>query len=204
MLTIYDAERDHFWQWDTNQKLIVDAGYACEVHFRDPDSTKAMIVEPYELDGQTVVNVPNVLFQGIDSILAWVYVCVGDECTKYEASFAVWPRQKPDDYVYTETEIKRFDDLEKRMKAIESAGVVLPPVTESDDGKVMTVRGGAWVAEDLPKYDGAYEVTPRADAETTLHTAKKFMDSDVTVKQIPYFETSNTADGETIYIASEV
>lgn len=122
MLTIYDGERSHFWQWDINQKLKVDAGHACEVHFRDPGGAAALVVETYTLDGQTVANVPNKLLQEDDSILAWVYVCEGDECTKHEARFAVWPRQKPADYVYTETEIKRFDDLEKRVEELEKNG----------------------------------------------------------------------------------
>lgn len=203
MLTIYDG-RSHFWQWDINQKLKVDAGHACEVHFRDPNGSTALVVDTYTLDGQTVADVPNAVLHESESVLAWVYICEGDECTKYEARFAVWPRQKPADYVYTETEIKRFSDLDERMKALEGAGIVLPPVTEKDDGKVMTVVGGAWVARDLPKYDGTYEVTPLADESTTLLTAQKFMDSNVVVNKVPYYETSNTDGGETVYIATEV
>ena len=203
MLAIYDG-RSHFWQWDINQKLKIDSGHACEVHFRDPDGATALVVSTYTLDGQTVANVPNKLLQGSDSILAWVYICEGDECTKQEARFAVWPRQKPADYVYTETEIKRFDDLDERLTKLERAGVVLPPITEEDEGKVMTVVGGAWVARDLPKYDGAYEVTPLANEETTLLTNQKFMDGDVKVNKIPYYETSNESEGETVFIASEV
>ncbi len=84
------------------------------------------------------------------------------------------------------------------------AGLFLPHVTEADNGKVMTVVDGKWAACDLPKYNGTYEVTPLANEETTLKTAQTFMDSDVTVKQIPYFQTSNTSDGETVYIGTEV
>lgn len=79
----------------------------------------------------------------------------------------------------------------------------LPPVTSDDNGKVLTVQGGAWVAAELPKYDGTYEVTPLAGEQTTLLTAQKYMDSDVTVKQIPYYETSNQS-GNTVYIGTEV
>lgn len=80
----------------------------------------------------------------------------------------------------------------------------LPPVTAADDGKVLTVRGGAWMAGELPKYEGAYEVTPLADGSTTLETAQKYLDSNVVVSKVPYFETSNTDGGETVYIATEV
>ena len=52
-------------------------------------------------------------------------------------------------------------------------------------------------------YDGAYEVIPTTD-EQILYTKSKYMEDDVTVKSIPYFETSNQAGGDTVYIASEV
>ena len=80
----------------------------------------------------------------------------------------------------------------------------LPPITDADNGKVMTVVNGAWTAAELPKYEGAYEVTPLADGSTTLETAQKFLDSNVVVSKVPYYETSNTDGGETVYIATEV
>lgn len=123
MLAIYDG-RSHFWQWDTGQRLKVDmAGHACEVHYRDPNSTVALVVDTYELDGHTVADVPNILLQGTDSVLAWVYICEGDECTKHETRFSIYPRQKPADYVYTETEVKQFSALVKRLDEIEANGV---------------------------------------------------------------------------------
>lgn len=222
MLTIYDG-RAYFWQWDTGQRLVVDAGRACEVHFRDPDGDEALVVDTYTLDGKTVADVPNVLLQDIAPVLAWVYVCEGDECTKHEASFFVRPRQKPATYVYTETEVKSYEALTKRLDEIEEQGVsdeqiaaavesyldnnpveALPPVTAQDDGKVLMVSGGAWVAGELPAWDGAYEVTPKPDTAQTLKTAHKYMTADVTVAKIPYYETSNAANGETVFIGSEV
>lgn len=80
----------------------------------------------------------------------------------------------------------------------------LPPVTEEDDGKILMVKGGAWTAGELPKYEGEYEVTPLADQATTLLTKEKYLDSNVTVNKVPYYETSNTDGGETAYIAMEV
>ena len=82
-----------------------------------------------------------------------------------------------------------------------SAG--LPEVSESDDGKVLMVVGGQWAAANLPVYSGSYEATPTA-AGFAMRTAGAYMEKDVTVNAIPYFETSNTSGGNTIYIASEV
>lgn len=52
-------------------------------------------------------------------------------------------------------------------------------------------------------YEGEYEVTPKISSQT-LATAKKLMKDDVTVKAIPYFDVSNPAGGQTIYIGSEL
>ena len=52
-------------------------------------------------------------------------------------------------------------------------------------------------------YDGPYDVTPKVTAQT-LQTAQKFMREDVSVRAIPYFDVSNPAGGNTIYIANEV
>ena len=52
-------------------------------------------------------------------------------------------------------------------------------------------------------YEGSYEVTPKVDAQT-LPTAKKIMMNNVQIHEIPIFEVSNQADGETVYIGTEV
>ena len=52
-------------------------------------------------------------------------------------------------------------------------------------------------------YDGPYDVTPKVTAQT-LKTAQKLMREDVSVRAIPYFDVSNPAGGNTIYIANEV
>ena len=56
----------------------------------------------------------------------------------------------------------------------------------------------------VPIYDGATEVTPKAHEEQVLATAGKLVLNDVTVYEVPYYETSNLFDGLTAYIASEV
>lgn len=52
-------------------------------------------------------------------------------------------------------------------------------------------------------YDGDYVVIPKV-TEQMLPTAEKFMEDDVTVKSIPYFNVSNTAGGSSVYIGSEI
>lgn len=52
-------------------------------------------------------------------------------------------------------------------------------------------------------YTGDYVIIPKAHEEVILETKDKTMADDVTVKKVPYYETSNEV-GTTIYIASEV
>ena len=57
------------------------------------------------------------------------------------------------------------------------------------------------VTEDnLPVYDGTYEITPLAETEQFLETSGKKMVDDVVILSIPYAETSNSAGGMTVTI----
>ena len=52
---------------------------------------------------------------------------------------------------------------------------------------------------DVAPYEGEYIVKPKVDDQQLL-TNHKYMTDDVTVLAIPYFETSNIANGLTVYI----
>ena len=52
-------------------------------------------------------------------------------------------------------------------------------------------------------YEGEYEITPKVESQT-MPTAQKTMMDDVTVHAIPYFDVSNQAGGNTVYIGCEV
>lgn len=56
-------------------------------------------------------------------------------------------------------------------------------------------RGGI----DAEPYEGEYIIKPTVD-DQMLETKNKLMEDDVTVLAIPYFETSNIANGLTVYI----
>ena len=73
-------------------------------------------------------------------------------------------------------------------------------------GKLKTedvVFGNVQVSGNLSIYNGDYTVTPSVE-EQTLKTANKKMLEDVTVKKIPFYETSNLSGGNTVYIGNEV
>ena len=72
--------------------------------------------------------------------------------------------------------------------------------------EAVQVKVGKCVAvyNDAPVYRGEHVVIPLADAQTVLETAEKLLLENITVTKIPYYETSNSAGGDTVYIGSEV
>lgn len=122
MFKILDG-REQFYQWDLNRKLLVQDASITEVHFCNRTEECSLVVEV--VDG--VANVPNILLQ--DNFRIKVYGYDG-EATKHSATFGVIARSKPADYIYTETEIKRFESLETRLAALEESGGGITEITE--------------------------------------------------------------------------
>jgi len=60
------------------------------------------------------------------------------------------------------------------------------------------------LSADANVYDGDYVVTPKVAESTVLATKSKVMRDDVTVKEIPLYETTNPSGGTTVYIAMEI
>ena len=115
MFKILDG-REYFYQWDLNQKLIVEDDSINEVHFSNRTDGCSLVVEVDEL---RQASVPNILLQDYWNIRVYAYCYSGEsKYTKVEEKFEVKKRSKPEDYIYTETEIKRYDDLEKRIDNI--------------------------------------------------------------------------------------
>lgn len=119
MIKIYD-ERESFFQWDLDRKVIVEEETITEVHFCNYKSASSLVCEVYEENGVRFANVPNVLLQETYDLYVYAY---DKNFTKYQYRFKIIPRIKPSDYVYTETEIYSYKKLEKRLDEIEAKGV---------------------------------------------------------------------------------
>lgn len=118
MFSIYDG-RESFYQWDLDRKLVVEDSSIKEVHFCNRTDDCSLVVETYAEDGLTLANVPNILLQSDWRINVYAY---DGKATKHSATFGVISRTKPSDYVYTETEVKSYEDLEKRVEHLERSG----------------------------------------------------------------------------------
>lgn len=129
MFSIYDG-REKFYQWDQDRKIIVDDKTITEVHFANCLCPTAKVCEVYELDGLLVVDVPNILLTEYMDIRVWGY---DGGMTKHNATFEVVRKPKPDDYIYTETECRSFDELlEQTQKIIEQNAKVMEELLEID------------------------------------------------------------------------
>lgn len=92
------------------------------------------------------------------------------------------------------------------IKAIESlTGSISAECTLS--GK-LSCKGGLSgkisIMREYDYYGGSYKVIPKAFESQALQTTNKVLGEDVIITEVPYYETSNTSNGTTAYIAKEV
>lgn len=119
LFSILDG-RARFYQWDLDRKVVVDDESINQVHFCNRTDECSLVCDVYYLNGKRVADVPNVLLQQDWRINVYGY---DKNYTKHNEVFDVVRRSKPADYVYTETEVKSFDDLVERIDQIEENGV---------------------------------------------------------------------------------
>jgi hypothetical protein len=90
---------DKLYQWDLNRTVTVNDA-ADEMHWQQPYSSTALRTSI--VDGKA--NIPNIVLQQHGKIKCWSYDSAnGRTVNVYEIDIS--RRQKPDNYVYTETEV---------------------------------------------------------------------------------------------------
>lgn len=189
MFKLY-GERKEFFQWDLNQKIIVEDSSITEVHFWNGIEECALVCEVYEENGQRLANVPNILLQERLSIRVYAYC--GDCYTKEYKLYKVTPREKPADYVYTETEVKSYAKLEERIAKLEenSGGTI------SSDLYSNALKGaasGAAVALDVSPIEHILKIkatSDTADVSTAkvLRYGSNILDQDTPTGSSKYWE----------------
>ena len=111
-LVIADG-RGQFWQYDTEQYLLVTGlDVNDELHYDMPDVTIPTSFLVFEENGQLLCRVPDELLRYSGSFKVWAYVC--DEKGKrtvLQKRFRVNSREEPPDYVHSEVE--RFVNFEE-------------------------------------------------------------------------------------------
>ena len=151
-MKLYDG-REKFYQYDTNQKLICeDCAVGEEVHFSNGAHSDAAICLTYDLDGTVVVNVPNLyLMYAVDLNVYSMRTEDDGRCTISRHVFGVVPRKKPSDYVYEETEVKSYAELDRRIKKLEEnagAGIDQDELQAAVNAAIEQAKAGLLVFED--------------------------------------------------------
>lgn len=146
--------RKALWQWDLNQQLTV-AGDCTEVHYFDRGTSSTLTVAVK--DGKA--DIPNILLQKAGRLVVYAYIIdAQDHHTKICETFGIAARPKPDDYVYTETEVKTWSDLQSQI------GDLADLATEEKDNLVAAINeaarsggggAGAWYVTLIPDDDGS-------------------------------------------------
>lgn len=199
MLKIF-GDREYFYQWDLDQKLVVEDDSVIEVHFSNFFTDVAYVVEVK--DG--LVEVPNILLQENLEIRAYGYC--GKCHTLFEKTFEVKYKTQPADYVYTETEVKSYEALEKKIesteKRISSAFQeieTLQDKNESQDEAIQMLReqiDSAEFAADWNSLEGKPAINAGGGSnsvvigKSTVATGGSALAAGHSAKAIPYTESN--------------
>ena len=173
---IYDG-RTNFWQWDTNQKLIVLDERITEVRFsnRNMDHSKRRLVYTDD-NGLRVVDVPDLLLQLPKNLIAYACEKLEDgSCSVIKAvKFAVARQPIPSDYVCEQDEdieeaMNRLDILEATLREIAKGNQEMQKFESVDEASqwarsnqktavmVVVKTNGKWIAHMV---EDDYTVTP--------------------------------------------
>jgi hypothetical protein len=115
LFRIYDG-REEFYQWDLDRKLIVDDEAVNQVHYCNRTSDCSLVCEVRTEGNLRVVDVPNIILQTDWKVHAYAYDV---NYTKHEELFNIVKRTKPEDYIYTETEVLNYNTLLERIDEID-------------------------------------------------------------------------------------
>ena len=132
--------RSEFYQWDHDQQLIVPAE-CTEVHFDNGTTKEALACKVVEDNGEYRVNVPNILLQTAAELKA--YGWSGErKCVILVTNFWVVPREKPADYVYTQTDVLTVDAaVAAALKVLKDSGEITGPKGDKGDTGAVGPQG---------------------------------------------------------------
>ena len=171
-------------QWDSGRTLLIELPETpskVEVHFAPYKLSKnALVVDATIEDGVVTAPIPNILLQTASESVAWVYAI--DEASNKTIKTIYLPiegRAKPTDYVYTETEVKRWDDLYKRLDELELGARAIIDVEElptEDINTALLYR----TADGVYWYDGEWhKVADESDIEKSIDEISREIEENI-------------------------
>ena len=141
-MTTIRVQGKPLYQWDTDRRVIIEPGNGVtidDVHFSVDGENSLGVEHAADENGIVSAPIPNILLQSGSNIT--VYACMATANGQHTIAsriVSVINRAKPADYVYTETEVKSYAALKKKLseklpanQGAENAGKVL---VIDDDG----------------------------------------------------------------------
>ena len=121
------------WQWEVNQRLVIDTleGYKiedlnCKMGI-PKDKIGILEVEIYKENETIFSNIPDILLQYDGLIEVWIQANLEfSPITLAHWRFRVKKRERPEDYIYTETDVLTWQELDKRITVLEENSTALP------------------------------------------------------------------------------
>ena len=151
--------RSYAYQWDSNIYVILPkAKIGEEIHFAHRKDKKALVMTAIEIDSVIVAEVPNLLLQraGFIQVQHFISDKKGNRTINRD-ELKVLEREKPDDYLYEESEIWSWEYLDKRITELEKTiseeaintkafNLLIEedmlPAVHNADGAIMTDQNG--------------------------------------------------------------
>ena len=164
--------REHLYQWDLDRYVIVEDNTIDEVHFCNRTSDCSLVVEVHN----GLAAIPNIILQDARPIRVYAYI--DDKYTLTEEQFTVKSRTKPADYVYTETEIKSYDYLERKLTEIEEQGFSEETVAKAVEDYFGTNDTNFATKDYVDTAIGAIP-TPDVSGQINVHNTSSTAHSDI-------------------------
>lgn len=121
MISLVDGD---LYQWDTGRVVVVEPenGYVVhEVHFTTKKMDFAYVVKTYVKDEAVCCAIPNIILQQRYDIICYEVRENDDgEESVSSTTFDVIKRNRPEDYIYTESEIYTYKNIENRLTTLET------------------------------------------------------------------------------------
>lgn len=121
MISLVDGD---LYQWDTGRVVVVEPenGYIVhEVHFTTKKMDFAYVVKTYVKDEAVCCAIPNIILQQRYDIICYeVRENYAGEESIASTTFDIIKRNRPEDYIYTESEVYTYKDIEKRLTTLEA------------------------------------------------------------------------------------
>lgn len=115
------------YQWDSGRRIEVTSTINCtvdEVEFENPFGDTALVVELKTEGDRIFAPIPNILLQRSGHLIVYAVTHSADgKQTIRDYTFGINTKQKPSDYVYTETEVYSIKTaLEKALREAKESG----------------------------------------------------------------------------------